>query len=715
MDLVEARSIGSDHERIDGVAKVTGAARYAAEIPAEDMHYVWPVQSTIGRGTVVSVDASAALAQPGVVTVLDATNAPRMQPDAGYAMLFVDPDQAMNVLQSTEITYRGQIVAAVIARSLEAAREAAESVVVEYEKEDHKVVLDADDQNFFLPDTVDGGIPNVTDRGDAAAALAAADVRLDLTYSTPAEHASPMEPHATTGVWNGEDELTLYDSTQGPSTVATIVAHLFDLPPESVHVVADHVGGGFGSKGFPTSSAVLAALAARAVGKPVKLALTRQQLFSLTSHRTATIQRIQIGAGRDGRITGLDHDALQYCSRPIVYGLQTAVPTRSMYAIPNLSTRHRIVKLDIPAPRWVRAPGEAPGLFALESAIDELAYALEIDPVELRILNEPADDPESGAPFSSRGLVACLRDGAQRFGWSGRNTRPGQQREGRWLIGSGVASACYPSFTIPSTATIRAQRDGTYVVSTAAVDIGTGARTTLTLIAADALKTTPDRIIMEIGRSDYPTAPLAGGSTGTGSWGWAVVKACRALLAQLAERGGAIPDEGLEATADTTEDVVAQMQGPPVTRESFGAQFAQVRVDVDSGEVRVDRMVGVFATGRIVNPRGARSQLLGAMTMGVSMALHEQLEMDARSGDFANHDLASYHVAAHADIHGLEAHWIDEEDHELNPVGTKGAGEIGIVGAAAAIANAVHHATGIRVRDLPITIENLQPGLSAAR
>jgi len=524
-----------------------------------------------------------------------------------------------------------------------------------------------------------------------------------------------MEPHATTAIWNGDDDLTLYDSTQGPSLVGRIVAHLFGLPAESVHVVAHHVGGGFGSKGFPYPSTVLPALAARAVGKPVKLALTRQQTFSLVSHRTRTIQRIQIGASRDGRITGLDHDALQYCSRPIVYGEQTAFPTRGMYAIPNLSTRHRIVKLDIPAPGWMRAPGETPGMFALESAIDELAYAIDIDPVELRIINEPSGDPETGTPYSSRGLVACLRDGAQRFGWSGRNPRPRQQRQGRWLIGSGVASACYPAIALPSNATVRAQPDGTYVVRTAAVDIGTGARTALTLIAADALHTTPDRITVEIGHSDYPTAPLAGGSLGTASWGWAVVKACRALVDQLAERDGVIPRAGLEATADTTEDVVAQMQGPALMRESFGAHFAQVRVNADSAEVRVDRMVSVFDIGRIVNIRGARSQLLGGMTMGVSMALHEQLEMDARFGDFANHDLASYQFAAHADIHGLEAHWIEEQDHELNSMGTKGAGEIGIVGAAAAVANAVYHACGVRVRDLPITIEKVHPSLSAAR
>jgi xanthine dehydrogenase YagR molybdenum-binding subunit len=664
---------------------------------------------------VVSVDAAAALAQPGVVAVLDSTNAPRLQADAGDVVMYVDANPTLNVLQSDVITYRGQIVAAVVARTLETAREAATHVAVEYQEYDHKVILDADERDFFLPDTVNGGVPNVTERGDVAAQLPAADVQLDVTYGTPAEHTSPMEPHATTAVWRGDDDLTLYDSTQGPSVVGRIIAHLFGLPAASVHVIADHVGGGFGSKTFPYPSSVLPALAAKAVGKPVKFSLSRQQMFALVSHRTRTIQRIRVGADRDGRLIAMDHDVLQYCSRPVVYGEQTAAPSRSLYAIPNLSTRHRIVRLDVPAPGWMRAPGETPGMFALESAMDELAYALDIDPVELRVRNEPDGDPENGVPYSSRGLVICLREGAERFGWHARDPRPGQQREGRWLIGSGVAAACYAAYAFPSQASAQARADGTYRIRIAAVDIGTGSRTALTMIAADTLGTTTDRVIMEIGRSDFPSAPLAGGSLGTASWGWAVAKACENLLVALAERGGVVPEQGLEVTADTTEEIAAQMAGAPLVRESFGAHYAQVRVDVDSGEVRMDRMVSVFAGGRIVNIRGARSQLLSGMIMGVSMALHEQLEMDARYGDFANHDFASYHFSAHADIHGLEAHWIDEQDVELNPMGAKGIGEIGIVGVAAAVGNAVYHATGARVRDLPITIEKLQPHLSTAQ
>lgn len=709
MKLIQPRIIGTDHERVEGVAKVTGAARYSAEIPVEDVHYVWPVQSTIARGRVVSVDAAAALAQPGVVAVLDSTNAPRLQPDAGDSVMYVDPNPALNVLQGKEIIYRGQIVAAVVAKTIETAREAATHVVVEYEEWAHKVVFDTDDPDFFLPDTVNGGIPNVTERGDAATALAASDVQLDVTYSTPAEHTSPMEPHATTAVWHGDDDLTLYDSTQGPSVVGRIIAHLFALPATSVHVIAEQVGGGFGSKTFPYPSSILPALAAKAVGKPVKLSLTRQQMFSLVSHRTRTVQRIQVGAHRDGRLAAMDHDVLQYCSRPVVYGEQTAVPSRSLYAIPNLSTRHRVVRLDVPAPGWMRGPGETPGMFALESAMDELAYRLDIDPVELRVRNEPDGDPENGVPYSSRGLVACLREGAERFGWHARDPRPGQHREGRWLIGSGVAAACYPAYAFPAQASVQARADGTYRVRIAAVDIGTGARTALTMIAADALGTTTDRVIMEIGHSDFPVAPYAGGSLGTASWGWAVAKACTTLLE------GGTPAEGQEVTADTTEDITAQMTGKPLVRESFGAHFARVKVDADSGEVRMDRMVSVFAGGRIINIRGARSQLLSGMIMGISMALHEQLEMDARYGDFANHDLASYHVSAHADIHNLEAHWLEEHDADLNPMGAKGVGEIGIVGTAAAVANAVHHATGARIRDLPITIEKLQPHLTAAR
>jgi xanthine dehydrogenase YagR molybdenum-binding subunit len=365
-----------------------------------------------------------------------------------------------------------------------------------------------------------------------------------------------------------------------------------------------------------------------------------------------------------------------------------------MYAAPHRRTAHQVAALDVPTPSWMRAPGECPGMYALESAMDELAYALGMDPIELRIRNEPEVAPETGLSFSSRNLVACLREGAERFGWSTRDPEPGARRDGRWLVGTGVASSTYPAYMAPGRASVRVAGDD-YVVEIAASDIGTGARTVLTQIAADALEVPFDRVRVEIGDSALPRAGLAGGSMGTSSWGAAITLACEKLRADGSAQ---------EASADSAEYVANRGD---FARYAFGAQFAEVRVDVASGEVRVQRMLGVFAAGRIINPRTARSQFLGGMTMGVSMALHEESVMDGRFGDYLNHDLAQYHVTACADIESIEAHWVDEHDEHLNPMGSKGIGEIGIVGTAAAVANAVFHATGKRVRDLPIRLDRV--------
>src|SRR4051812_9836891 len=375
-----------------------------------------------------------------------------------------------------------------------------------------------------------------------------------------------------------------------------------------------------------------------------------------------------------------------------------------MYASPNRRTGHRLAALDVPTPSWMRAPGETPGMYALECAMDELATACGLDPVELRRRNEPETDPETGLAFSSRGLQECLRVGAERFGWEGRDPAPGVRRDGRWLVGTGVASSTYPARRMPSSAFARALADGTFVVGIGAADIGTGARTVLLQIAADALDVPPERITMQIGDSALPFAMLAGGSMGTTSWGSAVVRACEALRAKLGDRGGDVPRGGGEAHADTPEG--GRGEEKPA-RHAFGAQFCEARVNVATGEVRIPRMLGVFACGRILNPLTGRSQFIGGMTQGISMALHEESVLDLEFGDYLNHDLAQYHVPVFADIQDIDATWIDEDDPHLNPMGAKGIGEIGIVGAAAAVANAVHHATGVRVRDLPIRLDRL--------
>lgn len=674
--------------RLEGREKVTGAARYAFEYPLEDVAYLAAVEATVARGEIRSVDAASALEMPGVLAVLSGENAPRLTP--------VD-DGELAVFQSWRVAYRGQFVAAVVAETPETAAEAARHIRVDYAPEPHDVRLRADHDDLYAPEKVNGGFPTDTEKGDPDAAFAASAVQVDATYMTPAEHNNPMEPHTTVALWEDDGTLVLYDSNQGASVVQGTVAKVFGLEPAQVRVISEHVGGGFGSKGTPRPNVVLAAMAARAAGRPVKVAVTRRQMWATTGYRTPTIQRVQLGADPDGRLNAVIHEAVVQASMVREFAEQAAVPARVMYRAEHRRTAHRVVRLDVPSPSWMRAPGETPGMFALESAMDELASVTGIDPIELRVRNDAREHPESGLPFSSRNLVACLREGAERFGWNARDPRPGVRRESRTLLGTGVAAATYPASTQPGEAIARAEPDGMFTVRIAAADIGTGARTALAMIAAETLKTDLGRIRMEIGDSRFPRASVAGGSSGTASWGTAVVRACEALLVRL---NGTIPPEGVEARAATADEVKSRQR---YARHAFGAHFAEVAVDLDTGEVRVPRMLGVFAAGRIVNPKAARSQFIGGMTMGIGMALLEESILDEAFGDHVNRDLAQYHVPTCADVREIDAAWVQEADPHLNPMGAKGIGEIGIVGAAAAVANAVHHATGVRFRSLPIT------------
>jgi xanthine dehydrogenase YagR molybdenum-binding subunit len=689
--LLTPHAIGLPLERLDGRAKVTGTAPYAVEHPVADPLHLHPVQATIARGRVVAIDARAAEGLAGVVAVLTHENAPR---------LASEEDKELWVLQSDEVRFRGQFIGAVVAETAEIAREAADLVRVNYAEAPHDAALHAGRGDLYAPEQVNPDYPTDTDEGDVEAALAAAAVTIDATYTTPMEHNNPMEPHATVAIW-ADGGFTLYDSTQGAHSVRTTLAPLLGVPPERIRVVAPYVGGGFGSKGTPHAHDVLVALAAQAVpGRAVKLALTRQQMFSLAGYRTPTIQRLRLGADRAGRLAAIVHEVIEQTSRFKEFAEQTAVATRLMYAAPSRRTRHRLAALDVPVPSWMRAPGETPGMFAAEVAMDELAVACGLDPIELRVRNEPERDPQSGKPWSHRDLVGCLREGAKRFGWAGRDPAPARRRQDGWLVGTGVASATYPAYRMPgSRATVRYGEDQRYVVRIGAADIGTGTWTALTQIAADALGCPIERVRLEIGDSDLPTATVEGGSSGINCWGSAIVAAVRAFR----EAHGADPAQGAEIGAEMPENPDAER----FAIHSFGAQFAEVRVNADTGEIRVPRMLGVFSVGRIINPMTARSQFIGGMTMGLSMALHEESVMDPRFGHVVNHDLAGYHIAAHADVEAIDAVWLDEVDPHSNPMGSRGIGEIGIVGAAAAIANAAYHATGIRLRDLPITPDKL--------
>ena len=695
---------GAPLNRIDGVQKVTGAAKYAYEYPVEGVTYVFPVQSTIARGRISSIETSAARALPGVIAVLTHENAPRIAP--------LD-DQDLAVFQSDAVAYRGQFVAAVVAETLEIARQAASMVAVRYEEQPHDVELRADRSDLYKPEYVPQKAAPFyaadSAQGDVEAALAAAPVSLDHTYTTPTEHHNPLEPHTTLAIWsddgNGES-VTVYDTCQGVDIRLNDIATAFGLSPERVRVIAPYVGGGFGSRGFTHPYAILAVMAARVAGRPAKLAQTRQQMFGPVGYRSPTIQRVRLGAGGDGQLTAIAHEVVAQTNALYEMTEPAAVATRTMYAAPNRRTTHRLARLDLPANSWMRAPGESPGMFALESAMDELAVACGLDPIELRVRNEPAVDPETGRPFSSRGLVACLREGAQRFGWAKRDLQPRTHRAGRWLVGTGVAASTYPAVQLPASAHVAVDAAGRYRVRIAAEDVGQGAWTVLTQIAADALEVPVEQVQLDIGDSALPQAFPAWGSTGTASWGWAITDAAQKLRARMRdEHGGTIPPEGLEADGGFAGNPAAQQ----FSMHAFGAQFAEVRVNEDTGEVRVPRLLGVFAAGHIVNPKTARSQFLGGMTWGLSMALHEESVLDPRFGDYVNHDFAEYHIATNADVGEIDVSWIEEDDPHVNPMGVKGIGELGIVGTAAAIANAVYHATGTRVRDLPITLDKLLP------
>ena len=742
-------AIGAPLDRVDGRAKVTGTAPYSAEYSIDGLLYGVAVESKIARGRIAELDASAAERAPGVVRVFTHENAPKMatpEPDPSEKRY----QRPVPVLQDRAVPFNGAYIALVVARTFEEARHAADLIRVRYETEAPRLDFRGSLGEAKKPDAMLGEPPKPdTSHGSFERGFAAAPVQFDATYETPYEHNNPIEPHATIAIWDAKAEhLTLYEATQSASNARSAVANTFGLKEEQVRIVCKFIGGGFGSKGQTWGHATLAAMAAMALEQPVKVVVGRREMFMTTGHRPGTIQRVRLGAERDGRITAVAHDSFLQNSSIDEYCEAVASTTRVMYAGDDRQTTHRVVALDLPTPNIMRAPGEAPGSFALESAMDELAVTLGIDPIELRVRNEPAQDPESGHPFSSRALLQCLHTGAERFGWARRDPRPGSMRErdahgGYTRIGYGVAASTYPARTQPAEATVTVTAHGRVRVRTGATDLGTGTWTVLAQVAADTLGFAADQITVEIGDSALPKAAGSGGSRAASSNGSAVFAACTTMRTQLAAlaRHDAqsplhqVPTDRIRFRDGRVEHADDARRSEPIATlfarhadafpqqahgslgyrlssrthamHAFGAQFAEVGVDEDTGVVRMRRMLGVFACGRILNEKTATSQLLGAMIMGVGMALMEESVVDARFGHFINHDLADYHVPVQLDIRGIEAMFIPEHDDKVNPIGTKGVGEIGIVGAAAAVANAVYHATGVRVRSLPITMDKV--------
>ncbi|MCY7318687.1 MAG: xanthine dehydrogenase family protein molybdopterin-binding subunit [Ramlibacter sp.] len=723
--------IGWPMDRVDGRLKVTGQAPYAYEVKeAARPAYGYLVEASIARGRISAIDSGAAERAPGVLLVMTHRNAPKQ---AAFGPIDMKDRfaRAKPHLNDTRIEHYGEPVAFVVAESFEQARAAAGLVRVSYAADKGEYELKLNLAKAEKPKGGGGKEPD-TQVGDFEGAFAAAPVKLDARYTTPFHIAAPMEPHASVAWWEG-DRVVIHCASQLLESAQKCVANTLQIPPEKVRIVSRYVGGGFGNKLPIYGDTILAALASRELKRPVKCALTRQQMFHVTTHRSDTVQRLRIGATREGVITAIGHEAWSHSARFDNFYETSAECTRSLYAGANRMTRHRSVALDLPVSDSTRAPGEAVGMLALEGAMDELAHQLQIDPIALRMRNEPKLDPEQNVPYSTRQLVACMEDGARRFGWNRRQARPGQVREGRWLIGIGMSAAIRGNLLQPAKCKLQLGGDGVLTARMSMTDIGTGSYTVFTQIAAEMMGLPPDKVRMLLGDSDFPETSGSGGSWGAASSGSAVYLACEQLRAKLAQSAGIDPAQAVFAEGKITgggktatlaglagaAGVEAEGEIKPgemdkkFSQNGFGANFAEVAVDTESGEIRLRRMLGVFAAGRILNAKLARSQAIGGMIWGVGSALHEEAVVDPRYGHFVNHDLAEYHVPVHADVPAIDAIFLPEVDDKTNPLKIKGVGELGISGAGAAIANAVFNACGVRIRDYPLTLDKVLAGLAS--
>ena len=724
--------IGKPIERVDGKLKVTGSARYSADFPMSRLAHAYLIESTITCGTIRSFDLTEAKKVKGFIGVLthkDGIEFRKPKPDEKSGAK--SGNGTWMPLQDAKVHYNGQMIAIALAESFEAAREIASLVRVSYEETAQNVLLEkaagSRPEKFF-------GQELQFKKGDASSVLdSAGDDKIQAAYSTPIYHHNPMEPHATTAIWKN-NQLEIYDATQGVSGSAKMLASLFGISDTQVKLISYFLGGGFGCKGFFWPHTALAAAAAKHLHRPVKLVLTRQQMFTSNGHRSRTIQEVSLAAEKNGKLKAIRHKTQMQTSQIAEFVEPCGFSTKMLYASPNIEVSHEIHKVDTGTPCPTRAPGEATGTFALECAMDELAYHLDMDPLKLRLANDTSDNPEDGKPFSSKFLKECYERGAEAFRWSKRQMKPGSMsgstQDGKILVGWGMATATYPANRVAASASAKVIQDGAhgkFVVTAATQDIGTGTYTIMAQIAAEALDVPMEFVRFELGNSRFPEGPVSGGSQTSASVGSAVRAACLELKTKLdllaSQTGGKTPSEILSRAgrqelevethveANTRKKEKPKVEGAPdpsrYAFHSFGAHFVEVRINPNTREIRLGKMLGVYDVGRILNAKTARNQCIGGMTWAAGMALMEETIFDPRYGRIVTRNLADYHVPVHADMPEVDVIFIDQPDTKIGPLGSRGLGEISITGMTAAIANAVFHATGKRVRDLPITIEKI--------
>ena len=714
----QQKFIGAPISRIDGAAKVTGKATYAAEFSVTNLAYGFPIQSTIAAGEIVSIDAEKASISPGVLQILTHRNALKLKPAPTPT-----PQNRFSrlnpVLQDNRIRYYGQHIGLVVAETYEQARAAARLVKVSYKTEKPKIDFEENSKAAYKPETINGNLPTDTSRGNLESGLKQSAEILAETYGTPIEHHHPMEPHASIVVFQGE-KLLVFESTQMVISTRDGIAEMFGIPKENIQVLSPYVGGGFGAKIQPREHLMMTVMAAKMMNRPIKTVLTRQMMQTNVGLRQMNSQKMRVGATEDGTLTALAHETLTHTAVEEDFVEQTGAISRLMYAVPNNLVTHRVFKTHIQIPRWTRAPGEATGSFALESALDELAYKLKLDPIEFRIKNEPARNPENNKPWASRSIVECMKTGAEKFGWSERKFEPRANRSGKWLVGYGMAAAVRGAPFRETSARVKLTRRGDdvrAVIEMAATDIGTGSYTIVAQTAAEALSLPMEKISVKIGDSKLPPTEGSGGSWGAANYSNATFAACEnaktELLAKAKVNIVKAPTIAELMTAGSVNEFQTEATEKPSKESgdyahfSFGAHFVEVRVDESLGVVRIPRTLTTVAAGTILNEKTARSQILGGVIWGIGMALTEETVLDKRYGSYATRTLADYHVPVNADIGEIGVHFLPEEDKIINRLGVKGIGELGIIGVAAAVANAVFNATGKRIRNLPLTPDKL--------